>query len=190
MRAGLWVCGGEDLAAVRMDDKVALSAMLGASVALRFPDLMHQPAQRWLAFWWERLSGSLALGVAPDTPDPRVLLYWGRAENGGGHGSDFASITKIFGVAVHQRHGTVDWLIVRRLAWQRLPAAAATLFWMSQSAVHQVRDGICHSRRWVGDRHRSGMLLEKPLQRQGFQPVVQQERHNGTWQPRLTVPPA
>ena len=44
----------------------------------------------------------LMFGVAPPTAVGTDLLV--------------ASVTKTFGVAVHQNHGTVDWGIVRRLA--------------------------------------------------------------------------
>jgi uncharacterized membrane protein YfcA len=38
----------------------------------------------------------------------------------------FASITKVFGASVHGRRGTIDWLVVRRLAIGSLPAAGLT----------------------------------------------------------------
>lgn len=116
----------------------------------------------------------LLFGVAPKTAVGTDLI--------------FASITKIFGVAVHQRHGTVDWQIVRRLAWGSLPAAAATLFWMSQSAVHQVRDGFVIRAVAVAMIVTAvGMLLRNRLQRQGYQAGVAAVRRLEVWQPRLTV---
>ena len=69
----------------------------------------------------------LLFGVAPQTAVGTDLLY--------------AAITKMFGTAVHHKHGTVDWAIVRRLSWGSLPAAAATLAWMSLSDTHQIRSG-------------------------------------------------
>jgi uncharacterized membrane protein YfcA len=53
----------------------------------------------------------------------------------------YASVTKCFGTAVHQKHGTVDWQIVRRLACGSLPAAALTLFWMHQTGTANIRGG-------------------------------------------------
>lgn len=70
----------------------------------------------------------LLFGVAPQTAVGTDLLY--------------ASITKVFGTAVHHNHGTVDWQVVKRLAWGSLPAAALTLAWMSYSGAHRVKDGF------------------------------------------------
>jgi len=70
----------------------------------------------------------LLFGIAPQTAVGTDLLY--------------ASITKVFGTAVHQGHGTVDWQVVRRLATGSLPAAALTLWWMSASGAHQMRGGV------------------------------------------------
>lgn len=70
----------------------------------------------------------LFFGVAPQTAVGTDLLY--------------ASITKIFGTAIHQRHGTVDWPIVRRLAIGSLPAAAVTLIWMSLTHTDRIKEGF------------------------------------------------
>lgn len=70
----------------------------------------------------------LLFGVAPHTAVGTDLLY--------------ASITKLFGVAVHHRHDTVDWQVVGRLAAGSLPAAALTLAWMNLSGAEQMRGGI------------------------------------------------
>ncbi|MEY2789646.1 MAG: hypothetical protein RIT19_447 [Verrucomicrobiota bacterium] len=70
----------------------------------------------------------LLFGVAPQTAVGTDLL--------------FAALTKIFGTAVHHRQGTVDWVVVRRLALGSLPAAAATLAWMTLTATGQVRSGF------------------------------------------------
>src|SRR5688572_8341975 len=50
----------------------------------------------------------LLLGVAPHTAIGTDLL--------------FATITKMVAVPVHQSQGTIDWQIVRRLAYGSLPA--------------------------------------------------------------------
>ncbi|WP_120076120.1 sulfite exporter TauE/SafE family protein [Aurantiacibacter odishensis] len=42
----------------------------------------------------------------------------------------FAAITKIAGGAVHHRLGTVDWLLVKRLALGSIPVAVLTLLWL------------------------------------------------------------
>jgi uncharacterized membrane protein YfcA len=70
----------------------------------------------------------LMFGVAPQTAVGTDLLY--------------ASITKVFGTAVHHNHGTVDWEVVRRLAYGSLPAAAATLAWMSLTETNRVKSGF------------------------------------------------
>jgi uncharacterized protein len=73
----------------------------------------------------------MMFGVAPTTAVGTDLLY--------------ASITKMFGTAVHHRAGTVDWQIVRRLALGSLPAAALTPAWMHLSHVAQLRSGVITS---------------------------------------------
>lgn len=70
----------------------------------------------------------MMFGVAPTTAVGTDLLY--------------ASITKMFGTAVHHQAGTVDWQVVRRLALGSLPAAALTLAWMHFQHVGQVRGGL------------------------------------------------
>lgn len=70
----------------------------------------------------------LVFGIAPQTAVGTDLLY--------------AALTKIFGTVVHHRHGTVDWPVVRRLAMGSLPAAAATLAWMTLTATAQIRGGF------------------------------------------------
>ena len=44
----------------------------------------------------------------------------------------YASVTKAAGVAVHGRHGTVDWPLVGRLACGSLPCAGVTLLGLAQ----------------------------------------------------------
>ena len=58
----------------------------------------------------------LLFGVAPHTAIGTDLWY--------------ASITKVFGVWVHRSRGSVDWVVVRRLAYGSLPAAALTVTWL------------------------------------------------------------
>jgi uncharacterized membrane protein YfcA len=70
----------------------------------------------------------LMFGVAPQTAVGTDLLY--------------ASLTKMFGTAVHHNHGTVDWGVVKRLAWGSLPAAALTLAWMSLTETNRVKSGF------------------------------------------------
>ncbi len=58
----------------------------------------------------------LLLGVAPQVAVGTDLV--------------FASLTKMFGVAVHGTQGRVDWQVVRRLALGSLPSAAVALAWI------------------------------------------------------------
>ena len=64
----------------------------------------------------------LAFGFHPATAVGTDLLY--------------ASATKTVGGAVHGLRGTVDWAIVRRLAFGSIPAALATLLILSRASVH------------------------------------------------------
>jgi len=70
----------------------------------------------------------LLFGVAPQTAVGTDLLY--------------ACITKTFGVAVHHKHETVDWQVVRRLAYGSLPGAALTLLWMQLNHLSQMKSGV------------------------------------------------
>jgi len=70
----------------------------------------------------------MMFGIAPTTAVGTDLLY--------------ASATKLFGTAVHQKHGTIDWEVVRRLATGSLPAAALTLWWMHSNGMGSVKDGV------------------------------------------------
>jgi uncharacterized membrane protein YfcA len=70
----------------------------------------------------------LIFGVAPQTAIGTDLL--------------FAAITKVAATAVHHNAGSVDWRIVRRLAYGSLPAAALTLLWMNWSGAGRISDGV------------------------------------------------
>jgi uncharacterized membrane protein YfcA len=54
----------------------------------------------------------------------------------------FAAITKMVGGTLHQRRGTVDWEVLRRLSLGSLPAAIATLIWMHATGTGQSRQGL------------------------------------------------
>ncbi len=70
----------------------------------------------------------LVFGVAPNTAVGTDLLY--------------ASITKVFGVWAHRSRGSVDWVVVRRLACGSLPAAALTVSWLCLADKPYVRNGL------------------------------------------------
>lgn len=63
------------------------------------------------------------LGVAPHTAVGTDLL--------------FATVTKLVAVRIHGSHGTIDWQIVRRLAWGSIPAACAMLVAMHYLSLHK-----------------------------------------------------
>lgn len=54
----------------------------------------------------------------------------------------FAAITKTAGGIVHQRHGSVDWQVMRRLSLGSLPTAILTLAWLHVTGISQVREGL------------------------------------------------
>jgi hypothetical protein len=70
----------------------------------------------------------LVFGVAPQTAVGTDLL--------------FACITKVFGVTIHGRRGTVDWQVVRRLAAGSLPAALITIVVLGYFGGGQIRGGV------------------------------------------------
>jgi uncharacterized membrane protein YfcA len=69
----------------------------------------------------------LLLGVSPHTAIGTDLVY--------------ASLTKMFGVSVHNLAGRVDWQIVRRLATGSLPVAIATVIWLHSAGSTGMREG-------------------------------------------------
>jgi uncharacterized protein len=116
----------------------------------------------------------LLFGVAPQTAVGTDLLY--------------ASITKMFGTAVHHNHGTVDWEVVRRLAYGSLPAAGLTLVWMNMSDVHQVKSGFIITAVGIALMVTAlGMLLKDKLHAFGRNLRVGDSVHFKHVQPVLTV---
>ena len=61
------------------------------------------------------------LGIAPQTAVGTDLL--------------FATLTKLVAVKVHGSRGTIDWQVVRRLAWGSIPAACVMLLVMRQISL-------------------------------------------------------
>ena len=54
----------------------------------------------------------------------------------------FAAITKMVGGAVHHRKGSVDWMVLRRLALGSLPVAMLTLAWLHYTGASQMKHGL------------------------------------------------
>jgi uncharacterized membrane protein YfcA len=70
----------------------------------------------------------LIFGVAPDIAVGTDLL--------------FACITKVFGVVIHGRRGTVDWQVVGRLAAGSLPAALAVVLFLAYYGTSEGRNEV------------------------------------------------
>src|SRR6185436_2367569 len=100
----------------------------------------------------------------------------------------YASVTKCFGTAVHQKHGTVDWQVVRRLATGSLPAAALTLWWMHQTGTGDIKGGFT-----IGALGGAlaitalGMIFKDQLHALGTRLRVGDSDHFKMLQPPLTV---
>lgn len=115
----------------------------------------------------------LLFGIAPQTAVGTDLLY--------------AAITKLFGVSVHQRHNTVDWVVVRRLASGSLPAAAITLGAMHVYGVAQLKNGfILHALAVALLITAAGLLLKDRLQGWGRQFRITDASRFKHLQPLLT----
>jgi uncharacterized membrane protein YfcA len=54
----------------------------------------------------------------------------------------FAAITKTIGAGVHHRAGGPDYLVVRRLAYGSIPAAALTIWFLSAVDIPQIKTGL------------------------------------------------
>ena len=116
----------------------------------------------------------LLFGVAPTTAVGTDLLY--------------ASITKCFGTAVHQKHGTVDWQIVRRLATGSLPAAALTLWWMHSNGMNNIKGGVIIFALGIALAITAlGMLFKDQLHAFGTKLRVGDSEKFKSMQPALTV---
>jgi uncharacterized membrane protein YfcA len=100
----------------------------------------------------------------------------------------YASVTKCFGTAVHQKHGTVDWQIVRRLAAGSLPAAALTLLWMHSLGMSNVKSGVLIFALGIALAITAlGMLFKDQLHAFGTRLRVGDSERFKTLQPGLTV---
>lgn len=69
---------------------------------------------------------------------PIMILLFGIAPSTA-VGTDlwFAAMTKIVGAWVHDRKGTIDWQILRRMFCGSLPAACLTLYWLHATGMQQ-----------------------------------------------------
>jgi uncharacterized membrane protein YfcA len=69
---------------------------------------------------------------------PLLLLLFGVAPLAA-VGTDlwFAAITKMFATPVHQRHGLIDWVVVKRLWLGSLTSSVLTLWWMHSHPIDE-----------------------------------------------------
>ena len=74
---------------------------------------------------------------------PLLVLLFGVAP-ASAVGTDlwFAAITKMVGGSIHQRAGSVDWQVLRRLWLGSLPTAVITLLWMHQTGIAQSKPRV------------------------------------------------
>lgn len=100
----------------------------------------------------------------------------------------FATITKLVALKVHGTRGTVDWQIVRRLAWGSLPAALMTVLAMALFSVHKGDTGFIMPALGLAIVLTSAaMLLRTQLHAVGRRLRIGTPEAFKAWQPPLTV---
>ncbi len=100
----------------------------------------------------------------------------------------FASITKLFGAAIHGRQGTIDWLVVRRLAAGSLPAAGLTSAVLAVYGQQRIGQGlIVHTLGVAIVLTSAGLLLKSQLHAIGRRLRTDMPVRFKAWQPALTV---
>jgi len=98
---------------------------------------------------------------------PILVLLFGYAP-ASAVGTDlwFAAITKIFGGALHQRRGTVDWQVLGRMFAGSIPASILTLLWMERTRSRAIQEGlIVHALGAVLLLTAMAMFARRPIQR-------------------------
>jgi uncharacterized membrane protein YfcA len=100
----------------------------------------------------------------------------------------FAAITKMVGGTLHQKRGTVDWEVMRRLSMGSIPAAIATMSWMHITGTGQSRQGlIVHALGFVLLLTAIVMLARRKLQSIGTRLRTTTPESFKKYQPPLTV---
>jgi uncharacterized protein len=100
----------------------------------------------------------------------------------------FATVTKLVAFKVHRERGTVDWQVVRQLAWGSLPAALVTVVAMAWFSVERSRDDMLMLALGVAIVLTSvAMLLKTQLHAIGRRLRVATPQTFKAWQPPLTV---
>jgi hypothetical protein len=116
----------------------------------------------------------MGFGIAPGTAVGTDLLY--------------ASVSQLFGTAVHHKQGTVDWQVVRRLATGSLPAAALTLWWMHANGSDSITGGAIILALGIALGITAlGMLFKERLHAFGTKLRRVDSEHFKAMQPGLTV---
>ena len=100
----------------------------------------------------------------------------------------FAAITKVVGGTLHNRKGTVDWQVMRRMSMGSVPAAILTLFWMNATRTAQTTHGtIIHALGAVLLLTAVAMLARKKIQSFAVRLRVKTTDAFMAAQPALTV---
>lgn len=78
----------------------------------------------------------------------------------------FAAITKLFVTPVHQRHGLIDWQVVKRLWAGSFTASVVTILWLhfnliGEDSVHLLKGAVAFTVMFTA----IAMLLQKQLLR-------------------------
>ena len=101
-------------------------------------DLMHTVA----GFLVGMMVGMTGVGGGALMTPILVLLFGVVPATAVGTDLWFAAFTKIVGGLMHQRRGSVDWEVLRRLCLGSLPTSLLTLVWLHSAGQGQVRQGL------------------------------------------------
>jgi len=101
-------------------------------------DLMHAVA----GFLVGTMVGMTGVGGGALMTPILVLLFGVVPATAVGTDLWFAALTKIVGGFMHNRRGSVDWEVLRRLCLGSLPTSILTLTWLHTSGHSQVRNGF------------------------------------------------
>ncbi|MDD4950720.1 sulfite exporter TauE/SafE family protein [Sulfuricurvum sp.] len=120
---------------------------------------------------------------------PLLLLFFGVAPMSA-VGTDlwFAAITKIFATRVHNKHGLIDWQVVKRLWIGSLSASTLTILWMK---VHPIDDSSVEFLKMTIALAvlitAAGMFFQKPLHALGRKLRTTDGEHFKKFQAPLTI---
>lgn len=98
----------------------------------------------------------------------------------------FAAITKAVGGAVHHRIGTIDWLVVRRLALGSIPAAIVTLIWLYTANAGRLESDLLLKLLGIALLLSAAMMVVKPRIQPALEHLRMRQEAAGGF-PRQTV---